>query len=154
MSHAGVSGLTIGRLSSYLSRASYLLKKRLNQLKFNNKKMINKSNPQNRHNINSHASGFFRLFRVKLCKYANLRIWFNCTETHFLALIFANYTLYNPITKNEPTAHGKRKRKAKRNIPLEQAENLRNKKSCEAIEKKKPGRQGGSKRTGPRRRKS
>ena len=61
--------------------------------------------------------GFFRLFRVKLCKYANLRIYFNCTETHFLAIIFSSYTLYSPITKNEPTAHRKRKLKAKRNIP-------------------------------------
>ena len=117
MYHAGVSGLTIGRLSSYLSRASYLLKKRQNQLKFNNKKMINKSNPHNRQQINSHDRGFFRLFRVKLCKYANLRIYFNCTETRFLALIFASYTLYSHRTKNEPTAHEKRKLKAKRNIP-------------------------------------
>lgn len=38
MFHAGVSGLTIGRLSSCLSRAFYLLTRRLNQLKFNNKK--------------------------------------------------------------------------------------------------------------------
>ena len=61
--------------------------------------------------------GLFRLFCVKLCKYANLRIYFNCTETHFLAIIFSSYTLYSPRAKNEPTAHGKQKRKAKRNIP-------------------------------------
>ena len=108
---AGASILTIGQVWYSLSRALFRLKQLLNPHKFKNKKMINKSNPQNRQKINSPDWGFFRLFRVKLCKYANLRIYFNCTETRFLALIFASYTLYSPRTKNKPTAHGKRKRK-------------------------------------------
>ena len=71
MCHAGVSGLTTGLLSSCLSSASYLLTRRLNQLKFNNKKMKNKSNPQNRQHINSHARGCFYCF---VPNYAYIRI--------------------------------------------------------------------------------
>ena len=54
----------------------------------------------------------------------------------FLAVIFESYTLYSPITKNEPTAHGKLKRKAERNIPRW------NTQKKDTVEKKRPGRQG------------
>ena len=72
---------------------------------------------------------------MQICEFTHI---FNCTEAHFLAIIFACYTLYSPITKNEPTTREKRKLKAKRNIPRWNTQEKDN------VEKKKPGRQGGA----------
>ena len=66
----------------------------------------------------------------------------------FLAVIFAGYTLYSPITKKEPTAHGELNGK-RSGIFLD---GIRRNKTLS--KRKGPDANGGSKRTGPRRRNS